>query len=265
MILWRDGGHGAIENMRRDACLLARLDAASAPAEAILRVYTFDPPGITLGRAQRPGACLDVARCAADGIEWAVRPTGGRAIHHDGTSEWTYAFAARIDDPAWGGSLRETYARVSALVAASLRDLGVPAALVDPVRRADDGGWAARPSCFAATLAHEIELDGRKLVGSAQRRTAVAWLQQGSVLLGDAHLELADRLAGDAAARERARDALARNTLAAGPWLGGDMRLDRWADALARRLGDGLRVVTGPEGEALPDAPMAEPAGARAS
>jgi len=38
--------------------------------------------------------------------------------------------------------------------------------------------------CFARTGSYEIEVGGKKLVGSAQRRQARAFLQHGSVLLG---------------------------------------------------------------------------------
>jgi lipoate-protein ligase A len=38
--------------------------------------------------------------------------------------------------------------------------------------------------CFARTGRYEIEFDGRKLVGSAQRRRGPCFLQHGSLLLG---------------------------------------------------------------------------------
>ena len=65
MILWCDGVHDAAENMRRDAALLA---AAEAGADPVLRLFGFDPPGITLGRNQDPSRELDLARCAADRV-----------------------------------------------------------------------------------------------------------------------------------------------------------------------------------------------------
>src|SRR5438093_592703 len=131
MILWCDGAHTPDENMRRDVALLAALEGApegEAPGgthagaarrasdatsgegrpEAVLRLFRFDPHGITLGRAQNPSQALDLARCLADGVPWAVRPTGGRAIFH--AEEWTYSLAASIDDPRWGGSLSQAYA-----------------------------------------------------------------------------------------------------------------------------------------------------------
>src|SRR5436853_3259927 len=96
MLLWCDGGHDPAENMRRDAALLAAAEA-DAGAPPVLRLFHFVPPGITLGRSQDPARTLDLERCRRDGVPWAVRPTGGRAVFHD--AEWTYAFAAPLAHP----------------------------------------------------------------------------------------------------------------------------------------------------------------------
>lgn len=256
MILWCDGGHDPAENMRRDAALLA---AAERGAPPVLRVFRFDPAGITLGRAQDPARELDLERCRGAGIGWAVRPTGGRAIFHD--QEWTYSLAAALDDPDWGGSLEQAYGATSRLLAAALERLGVPVRLARGEAR---GGLEPRvaggaaPPCFASTARHEIVLEGRKLVGSAQRRTARALLQQGSILLGPGHLRLADFLAAPAGTRERVREALARAATDAGRWLGGHEPLERWAEALIAELPAGTRRVGGEEGLAL--LPAAGPA-----
>jgi len=248
VILWRDGGHDAAGNMRRDEALLR---AAERGAPPVLRLFTFEPPGITLGRAQHPARELDLERCRTAGVTWAVRPTGGRAIYHD--EEWTYSLASPLDDPRWGGSLRQAYERASRLVAASLVRLGVPALLARGAGRGDlaphagRGGGAALP-CFASTARHEIVVGGRKLVGSAQRRTARGLLQQGSVLLGPSHLRLAELAALPDAARARARAELEAASAHAGPWLGARPPLSTWAEALAAELPAGTRVLLADEG-----------------
>ena len=236
MILWCDGAHGAAENMRRDHALLA---AAEAGVEPVLRLFAFAPPSITLGRSQEPARELDLARCEVDGLEFAVRPTGGRAIFH--AQEWTYALAAPLDHPEWGGRAADTYERASGLILRALVRLGVPAGLV--ARRAPGetpaprgrGGPAA--PCFASTARHEVVVEQRKLVGSAQRRTATAWLQQGSVLLGEGHLRIADYLAIPDADRAGVRDSLRRAAGTAGHWLGAAPPLERFADAIHAELG----------------------------
>ena len=231
MILWVDAAHDPEENMRRDRALLA---CAEQGAEPVLRLFTFAPHGITLGAREKPDVALDLDRCRDDGIPWALRPTGGRAIFH--ADEWTYSLAAPLDHPEWGGTQTEAYRRVSALIADSLRRLGVPADLVRPER---DTAATSAAACFASTARHEIEVGGRKLVGSAQRRTQNGLLQQGSVLLGDGHLRLADYVRADERAGLRA--ILGRSACHAGPWIGDRTRLEDWADALLAVLGDGVR------------------------
>jgi len=251
MILWCDGSYDPVENMRRDQSLL---DAAESGAPPVLRLFQFDPAGITLGRNQAPGRELDLARCAADGIPWAVRPTGGRAIFH--AEEWTYSVAAPREDPEWGGSPADTYARASGLILRALVRLGVPADLVSrhgsgratPGPRGRD---AAAAPCFASTARHEVVVRDRKLVGSAQRRTARAWLQQGSVLLGPGHLRLADYVAIPAGAREPVREALRRASGSAAPWLGSRPPLARFADALMAELGPRSRRLDAASGARL--------------
>jgi lipoate-protein ligase A len=240
MILWNDGAHGVAENMRRDSDLLAA--AERDPGwRPVLRLFRFDPPGITLGRSQHPERVLDLERCARDAVAFAVRPTGGRAIFH--AEEWTYSLTARLDDPRFGGSLAAAYGAASTLIAGSLRRLGIAADLT-PGRRTTSGqGAMGSAPCFASTAAHEIVLEGRKLAGSAQRRTATALLQQGSILLGPGHLRLADYLALPDPQREAARVRLERaSTWAAPP---GNATREAWADSLAAELGSAAFRLTG--------------------
>jgi len=240
MILWCDGGHDPSGNMRRDAALL---DAAEAGAQPVLRLFRFVPPGITLGRSQDPARTLDLERCRRDGVAWAVRPTGGRAVFHD--QEWTYSFASPLAHPEGAGSIHDAYARLSRLIVASLARLGVAAALAPGTR---DGSRGVRDQCFASTARHEIVRGGRKLVGSAQRRTARALLQQGSLLLGDGHARLADYLALPDEAREAARARLLASATHAGDVLGPRAPLGRWAEALAAVLPPGAERVDGEAG-----------------
>jgi lipoate-protein ligase A len=270
MILWCDGAHPPGENMRRDAALLASLEASESRREAVLRLFRFAPHGITLGHSQKAERVLDLDRCRADGVAWAVRPTGGRAIFH--AEEWTYSLTAAIEDPLWGGTLSQAYDRAATLVLRSLVRLGVPATLATLAARGVEARSAAaegrgdppqekgaapspardpsRAACFASTARHEIVLAGRKLAGSAQRRGARALLQQGSVLLGPGHERLADYLSLAEPERAAARNGLAIAAAHAGLALGPDPPLARWADALVAEL-PGVRRFDGAAGEHL--------------
>ncbi len=260
MILWCDGAHDAPENMRRDRALLEAAEERAGcgePVEPLLRLFRFSPFAVTLGHAQDPARELDLERCRRDGVAWAVRPTGGRAIFH--AEEWTYSFTAAISDPQWGGSLGEAYDRLARVLHASLLRLAVPAELaLGAARESCEDSWdreGPAPPCFASTARHEIVRDGLKLVGSAQRRTAHALLQQGSVLLGNGHLRLADYLALPEAKRASVRAALARSSRPAGDVLGSGAPLARWADALSAVLGPGVRTTT----DAAPAFPLLAP------
>jgi len=236
MILWLDGAHDAPANMARDAELLERA-AAGRLHEPVLRLFGFDPPGITLGRAQDPARELDLETLARAGIRWAVRPTGGRAIWHE--DEWTFSLVTPLGPGGWADSPAGAYERTGRLFAAALQHLRVPAVLAPGSPRGPGAPRVhagAAPPCFASTARHEILLEGRKLAGIAQRVVRGALLQQGSVLLGDAHARLADFT--PVADREALRRELRAAAAVAGPWLAGERSPARLRDALAGLLPD---------------------------
>jgi lipoate-protein ligase A len=173
------------ENMRRDLSLLEACARGEIPGA--VRLYGFDPACLSLGRLQ-PLDDVDLEVCARDGVDVVRRPSGGRAVLHD--QEVTYSVVCRSDDPAFGGRVLESCARIHAAVAAGLATLGVrttPRAMPANLRR-DAREGAAVADCFAHPAAHELLDDrGRKLVGSAQARRAGALLQHGSVLLEPPH------------------------------------------------------------------------------
>lgn len=165
-------GRSGAANMAIDAELLA--DAA-ASGRAVLRLYRFAPPCLSLGRNE-PAARYDRAAIARLGIDVVRRPTGGRAVWHE--HDVTYAVAAPI--AAFGG-LRAAYKAIHTRIAAALRALGadVTLALDRPSARAPGRSGA----CFATAVGGEVIAAGRKLVGSAQVRRGAALLQHGSILV----------------------------------------------------------------------------------
>jgi lipoate-protein ligase A len=72
----------------------------------------------------------------------------------------------------------------SGLLAGFVR-LGVPAEMVSPSgdRAAMVKRDRSEPACFSTPSWYEILVHGRKIVGSAQRRLAGAFLQHGSILI----------------------------------------------------------------------------------
>jgi lipoate-protein ligase A len=185
-------------HMRRDAALLAAQRPGDAP---VLRLYSWSPPAVSLGYMQRAAEVLDLAACRAAGVDVVQRPTGGRAVLH--WQEITYAVVGSCDDARFGTSLAATHARIGAGLAAGLRTLGVEAVLSRPTL--DRERRFLHQPCFASAGRAELVVGGRKLLGSAQRRTRDAFLQHGSLLVGPAHLRLADFVLHGDAATLRAR------------------------------------------------------------
>src|SRR5712692_7421849 len=164
-----------------EALLTSRLRGGGLPT---LRFFAWQPPTISLGYGQPLDGRIDPDAAAALGIGLVRRPTGGSAILHEGPDlEVTYSVTAAADDFAGADDLLATYRWIGTALEAGLRQLGAPVEMV-PVRPSSP---AATPAfCFARTGSYELEIGGRKLVGSAQRRQGAGFLQHGSVMLGAA-------------------------------------------------------------------------------
>jgi len=194
---WRflnTGKGSAIFNMSLDRAILEAVEKEESPPT--FRVYGWEPPGITIGYTQKPEKALDLDRCRCDGVQVAVRPTGGRAVYHD--DELAYSVTAPLDDPIVGGSIEGAYRSIGAILCEALVSIGVPAEL-SPGRPGRGGGiTVGKLPCFLSVSRHEIVCGGRKMVGSAQRRLKQAFLQHGSILLGPGQEKIARYLAGKA-------------------------------------------------------------------
>jgi lipoate-protein ligase A len=161
-------------NMALDEALMLR---AGRTDEAVLRVYGWTRPTLSLGRNQSARDKYDIEGARERGIDFVRRPTGGRAVLHH--REVTYSVTAPVSAL---GTLRESYTIINRLLIHGLRLLGVDA------READPRGATPRPGvlpCFVVPTKGEIVAEGRKLVGSAQVREGGALLQHGSVLVDD--------------------------------------------------------------------------------
>jgi lipoate-protein ligase A len=177
--------------MACDAALLAAADGDGCVPT--LRLYGWDPPAVSLGHHQADPSPAEAERLRARAVDWVRRPTGGRAVYHAGpAAELTYCVVAPIETPGLGGGLADAYRRIHIAIAAGLGRLGAAVDLAprrparDPRSLRDRIRPGSHRACFAATVPWEIEVEGRKLVGSAQRRSRRALLQHGSIpLSGD--------------------------------------------------------------------------------
>lgn len=182
MSVWRLLLHAAADgawNMAVDETLLdryAREDGGEAPPT--LRIYAWSPPAVSLGCKQPLPTSIDRASLRARSIDLVRRPTGGRAVLHEG--EWTYAVAGRIGSPPFPGGVLDTYERVAAALLSAFEVLGLGAEA--RVGGADPGPLDPR-GCFEVAAPHEIVIGSEKVVGSAQARRRKGFVQHGSIPL----------------------------------------------------------------------------------
>jgi lipoate-protein ligase A len=171
---WRlivDGPLPGAFNMALDE----ELAITAARAEvATLRLYQWQRPTLSLGRHE-PADELPLARCEAAGIALVRRPTGGRAVLHH--LELTYSFTAPASVVGGPKRVREAYSLITKALARGLGLLGIKALAGSESPR------LAGHMCFALKTGCDLEVKGRKLVGSALRRYEGAVLQHGAIPL----------------------------------------------------------------------------------
>lgn len=163
-------------NMAFDSVMWKR--AKENPGTAILRFYTWKPSGVSLGVNQKPEKLVDVDFCKKNNIPVVARITGGSAIFHD--IEITYSFSCVNDEKIFPGPMT-SYEKICGALKLGLEKLGVNV-------RWRGQSTGKEPSltdrdCFSLSTRHDLVVDGKKIIGSAQRKDKISFLQHGSLLL----------------------------------------------------------------------------------
>jgi lipoate-protein ligase A len=185
-------------NMAVDESILEHIFLGEA--QPTLRLYSWNPPCLSLGHAQ-PFTDVDMERVKANGWEVVRRMTGGRAILH--TDELTYSVTGGLEEPVLAGGILESYNRLAQALMYAVHELGLP---VEIKEHADQPATKnLNPVCFEVPSTYEITVNGKKLIGSAQARKKEGVLQHGSVpLIGDLTRICQALIFKDEAAREDA-------------------------------------------------------------
>ncbi len=152
-----------------------------------LRFYWFDPPALSIG-ANQPLEEVDLAACDMSGIDVVRRPTGGRAVLHDGCI--TYSLCGPAEGPVFGSGIRAGYKRIAMALERAVHSLGAP----NVVTASPDVKAAAGPSCFDSAAPYELLAGGQKLAGSAQVRRRDVAMQHGSLRLSSGRVPIAELL-----------------------------------------------------------------------
>ena len=202
-----DGAATGADNMSRDLAMLDRCNEEMIT----IRFYSWKPYCISLG-ANQSEAVLDARLLSDCGYAAVKRPTGGRAILH--AEEITYAIAVQLTRSITPMQVyRETHLALK-------RGLGMYDARLDAVdfeqHQPDFLAFyktAPGAACFASTARSELTYDGKKLVGSAQKKIGDKVLQHGSILCGSLHKEIVGFLCAPEEERESVRRELEARTV----------------------------------------------------
>lgn len=158
--MWRlvDSGHlPTAESAAVDEAMLESHADGAVPNT--LHFYARSQPTVSLGHFQKVAEAVDVEECSRRGVALVRRCSGGRSIYTD-PGQLIYAMVLPISKI--GGDAKASFAPICSAVARAVRTFGLDA--------------RHRPI-------NDVEVDGRKVSGSAQLRRRGSVLQHGTVLV----------------------------------------------------------------------------------
>lgn len=192
---WRfiySGKKDAFFNMALDEALLILCEKKNIPP--VLRIYQWEPEAVSIGYSQQIKKTVDLKKCKDLNVDVVRRLTGGRVVLHH--NDLTYSICASKDYfNLLGESINETYRKISLAFLKSLEFLSIKGEWERKSSRESElTSYDFSKPCFSSSIRYEIKVDGKKLIGSAQRRFKESFIQHGSVPLGKQSLNLVDLL-----------------------------------------------------------------------
>lgn len=168
--------------------------------------FTVDRPALVLGSTQ-PSTVVDSERAARAGFEVVRRRSGGGAVLLVPGDVWWVDIVVPSDDPLWSDDVGRSFHWLGEVWASVVGDLGAGTAEVhrSGLRKSL---WSPLV-CFAGLGPGEVTVDGRKVVGMAQRRSRLGARFQCALLGRWDPTALIDVLVLAAAERQRAAHDLA--------------------------------------------------------
>jgi lipoate-protein ligase A len=207
--------------------------------QPVLRVYSWQPWTISVGYHQDLNE-LDLEKCRRDDVGIVRRPTGGRAILH--AHELTYSVILPRKSAWFHRKGLEIYNHISGAMVKGLSTIGLPVLLEkNQSDFPETTQYQDHFSCFATTARYEVQYDSKKMIGSAQRRFKNAVLQHGSIMLGNAHLDLVHYVNSQTV--KEAREALEEKTVSVETILRRDVTYEEIVSKLKTGFEDSFEVA----------------------
>jgi len=177
--------YSGLTNMSLDHYFASNYDKYDIP---IFRFYGWNPFCLSMGYHQSANT-IDKVSLKNDGYDLIRRPTGGRAILHSEELTYSIIFPKNIF------SQQDLYNYIHQIFTKALNSLTYAVKLATnkqklPVLKDS----ATDYPCFTKSAETEVEYDGKKLIGSAQKIYPHSILQHGSILIGKYHENLSKYL-----------------------------------------------------------------------
>lgn len=177
----------AVDNMEIDRRLLKIV--GSGENKSYWRVYSWEPSAISLGKNQTPAKVLALDSVERDGIDYVMRPTGGRAIFHKGDICISCAAPLASGQSGTAGSL-QIYEDFAGLLIGFFDNLKIKVDLARGTRLAPSlrSGIGKLP-CFLSATPYELVADGKKIAGIAMFVGRDRYLVQSSLRIQPTELD----------------------------------------------------------------------------
>ncbi|MFZ0544992.1 MAG: biotin/lipoate A/B protein ligase family protein [Candidatus Promineifilaceae bacterium] len=186
--LLKSGPSDGPTNLAVDEALLESVEAGESLP--LLRIYTFEPPCLTIGRDQ-DWDIVDLDSCNELGWNVVRQITQGRAILH--TADLAFAISLPLNDSRAQGNPTESYEHLAEGLLTTLKNIGLEPNRTRPYYH-DSGPPGPLGFDGPAETDFDISIGQRKLINSSQWRTGSALLQQGSFPLAGDVTQIADGL-----------------------------------------------------------------------
>lgn len=142
-----------------------------------LRFYRWKRPTVSLGYSQNARRVVDLKYCEEQGIDIVRRMTGGKLVLHH--KEVTYSICSS-DGETFTSKLIDSYRLISEALMRGLERMGLKPCLADAPPNSYLRG---NLPCFSYPARNEVEVNGKKIIGSAQKRAGSRFIQHGSIPL----------------------------------------------------------------------------------
>lgn len=166
--------NSAFSNMAIDEALFNYVQKNKGAS--ILRFYRWEKPSLSIGYHQKVKDVANIEFLNERGIDLVRRITGGKAVLHD--DEITYSFSSSNPLLVKERNLLDSFYMLSSALIKGLKNLNISAHLSS---RKHEDFYKTNLPCFSYPTGNEIVVNGRKLIGSAQKRGRDSLLQHGSI------------------------------------------------------------------------------------